>query len=196
MSDSATPWTVARQAPLSRGFPRQEYWSGLPFPPPGYLPNPGIEPMSPESLSLVGGFFTTEPPGKLLTSRTQGQRPAKFLLYNRNQSNPSSLHPPDGLRWWKVPHYCWFSATIPITTTTTTRGRNSSLLFSTAQEYSCVWEINFIFAMAWTVPLPTNSYVANLNTQCDGIRSWGLWEVIRSRWGHENGTLMMGLIPF
>ena len=42
-------------------FPRQEYWSGLPFPPPGDLPNPGIEPRSPV---LAGGFFTTEPPGK------------------------------------------------------------------------------------------------------------------------------------
>ena len=43
------------------GFPRQEYWSGLPFPSPGDLPDPGIEPMSP---ALAGGFFTTEPPGK------------------------------------------------------------------------------------------------------------------------------------
>ena len=43
----ATPWTVARQAPLSTGFSRQEYWSGLLFPPPGELPNPGIEPASP-----------------------------------------------------------------------------------------------------------------------------------------------------
>ena len=42
-----TPWTVARQAPLSMGFPRQEYWSGLPFPPPGNLPNSGIERASP-----------------------------------------------------------------------------------------------------------------------------------------------------
>ena len=45
--DSATPWTVARQAPLSMGFSRPEYWSGLPFPPPGVLPDPGIEPRSP-----------------------------------------------------------------------------------------------------------------------------------------------------
>ena len=43
----ATPWTVAYQAPLSMGFSRQEYWSGLPFPSPGDLPNPGIEPRSP-----------------------------------------------------------------------------------------------------------------------------------------------------
>ena len=42
-----TPWTVAHQAPLSMGFSRQEYWSGLPCPPPGDLPNPGIEPTSP-----------------------------------------------------------------------------------------------------------------------------------------------------
>ena len=49
MSDSLeTPWTVAHQAPLSMGFSRQEYWSGLPCPPPGDLPNPGIEPRSPE----------------------------------------------------------------------------------------------------------------------------------------------------
>ena len=53
-----TPWTVARQAPLSMGFPRQEYWSRLPFPLSGYLPNPGIKPMSPMSPALVGGFFT------------------------------------------------------------------------------------------------------------------------------------------
>ena len=44
VSDSATPWTAARQALLATGFFRQEYWSGLPFPPPGDLPNPGIEP--------------------------------------------------------------------------------------------------------------------------------------------------------
>ena len=43
----ATPWTVARQAPLSMGFSRQEYWSGLPFPPPGDLPNLGMESRSP-----------------------------------------------------------------------------------------------------------------------------------------------------
>ena len=49
VSDSATPWTIAHQAPLSMGFSRQEYWSGLPFPPPGDLPHPGIKPMSPAS---------------------------------------------------------------------------------------------------------------------------------------------------
>ena len=47
---------TARQAPRSRGFSRQEYWSGLPFPPPRDLPDPGMEPASP---ALAGGFFTT-----------------------------------------------------------------------------------------------------------------------------------------
>ena len=59
-----TPWTVAHQAPLSMGFSRQEYWNGLPFPPPGDLPEAGIEPMTPASPALAGGFFTTELPGK------------------------------------------------------------------------------------------------------------------------------------
>ena len=53
------PWTVAHQAPLSMGFSWQGYWSGLPFPPPGDLPDSGIEPVSPESPALVGGFFTS-----------------------------------------------------------------------------------------------------------------------------------------
>ena len=57
----ATPWTVAYQTPPSMKFPRKEYWSGLPFPSLGYLPNPGIEPASP---ALAGGFFNSEPPGK------------------------------------------------------------------------------------------------------------------------------------
>ena len=54
-----TPWTVAYQAPLSVGFSRQEYWSGLPCPPPEDLPNPGIEPMSLMSPALAGWFFPT-----------------------------------------------------------------------------------------------------------------------------------------
>ena len=60
----ATPWTVAHQAALSVGFPRQEYWSELPFPSPGDLPHPGIEPRSLASAALAGRFFTTAPPGK------------------------------------------------------------------------------------------------------------------------------------
>ena len=54
-----TPWTVARLAPLSVGFSMQEYWSGLRCPPPGDLPNPGIEPTSLTSSALAGRFFTS-----------------------------------------------------------------------------------------------------------------------------------------
>ena len=57
----ATPWTVAYQAPPSMGFSRQEYWNGLPFPSPGDLPNPGIEPGSP---ALQADSLPSEPPGK------------------------------------------------------------------------------------------------------------------------------------
>ena len=62
MSDSlVTSWTVARQAPLSMGFSRKEYWNRLPFPSPGAIPGSEIEPVSP---ALAGGFFSTEPPEK------------------------------------------------------------------------------------------------------------------------------------
>ena len=54
-----TPWTVACQVPLSTGFSKQEYWSGVPFPPPGDLPNPEIKAKSLKSPSLAGRFFTT-----------------------------------------------------------------------------------------------------------------------------------------
>ena len=60
----ATPWTVAHQAPPSMEFSRQEYWSGLPFPSPGDLPDPGIEPGSP---TLQADALLSEPPGKPIT---------------------------------------------------------------------------------------------------------------------------------
>ena len=56
-----TPWAIAHHAPLPMSFPRQEYQSGLPCPPPGELPNPGIEPTSP---ALAGRFLITRPPGR------------------------------------------------------------------------------------------------------------------------------------
>ena len=59
----ATPWTVSHQAPQSMGFSRQEYWSGLPFPSPGDLPDAGIKPRSPE---LQADALTSEPAGKPL----------------------------------------------------------------------------------------------------------------------------------
>ena len=76
----ATPWTVAHPAILSMGFPRQEYWSWLPFPSPGDLPNPGIKPVPLVSPALADGFFATQPPEK-----------APFSLGRRQKKNPSRL---------------------------------------------------------------------------------------------------------
>ena len=67
----AIPWTVACQAPLSMEPSRQEYWTGLPFPSPEELPNPGIEPPSP---ALAGRFFTTVSPGKHIVYWAQPKR--------------------------------------------------------------------------------------------------------------------------
>ena len=61
-----TPWTVACKAPLSMEFSRQEFWSGLPFPTPGDIPQPGLEPIFLAFPSLAGGFFAMVPPGKPL----------------------------------------------------------------------------------------------------------------------------------
>ena len=63
-----TPWTVACQASLSMKFSRQEYWSGVPCPPPRDLPDPGVEPTSLMSSALAGGFFTTAAAAKSLQS--------------------------------------------------------------------------------------------------------------------------------
>ena len=78
----ATPWTVAYQAPPSMGFSRQEYWSGLPFPSPGDLPDPGIKPGSP---GLEADALTSEPPGKpfppaSLAIRSGQMRPTQTML--------------------------------------------------------------------------------------------------------------------
>lgn len=77
MSESfAMPWTVARQAPLSMGFPRQAYWHGLSFPSPEYLPDHGIELAS---TALAARFFTTEPPGKPQFHLDQSESGCKSL---------------------------------------------------------------------------------------------------------------------
>ena len=77
-----TPWTIAYQAPLSVGFSRQEYWSGLPCPPPGDLPNPGIEPTAFMSPSLVGGFFTASTTWEALKAI-----PKLLLVVGRGETN-------------------------------------------------------------------------------------------------------------
>ena len=85
----ATPWMVAHQIPLSMGLFRQEYWRGLPFPSPGDLPQPGIEPVFP---ALAGKFSTTEPAGKLrrdliiFTPLTTAHRPPPMTGLSQTQS--------------------------------------------------------------------------------------------------------------
>ena len=66
----AALWTVAHQAPLSMGFSKQEYWSGLPCPPPGHLPNSGIKPTCLVSSTLAGGFFTNSATWEAQKSQT------------------------------------------------------------------------------------------------------------------------------
>ena len=85
----ATSWTVAYQAPLSMEFSSQEYWSRLPFPTPGDLPDPGIKPTSHVSPALAGGFFTTLPPGKSIAL-------PKVLHFLQIKS----LWQPCVVRWW------------------------------------------------------------------------------------------------
>ena len=70
-----TPWTVAYQTPPSMGFSRQEYWSGLPFPSPGDLPNPGIKPRSP---ALEADALTSEPPGKTIPKKGNGKKKLNY----------------------------------------------------------------------------------------------------------------------
>ena len=83
MSDFAIPWTVAHQAPLSLGFSIQEYWSGLPFPPPGDLPDPGIETGSHASPALAGRFLITETLGKPQINYTLKKKKITLAMWKR-----------------------------------------------------------------------------------------------------------------
>ena len=86
-----TPWTVAHRVPLSTGFPRQEYWSGLPFPSPGDLPAPGTEPASP---ALAGRLSPTEPPEKSKptgTAQINDDTPAGLPLLKHRSDTEMTL---------------------------------------------------------------------------------------------------------
>ena len=95
----AALWTAACQAPLSMGFSRQEYWIGLPYPPPGAIPNPGIEPESPASPALQVDSLPTEPPGK---PRERGQHcnSRSALLLQETSLSRDGPFPPSSLRVW------------------------------------------------------------------------------------------------
>ena len=79
-----TPWTVTYQAPPSMGFSRQEYWSGLPFPSPGDLPDSGIEPRSP---ALQADALSPEPPGKPLCTSEPPEKPSTSLIVSNSLSS-------------------------------------------------------------------------------------------------------------
>ena len=91
----ATPWTVVYQAPPSMGFSRQEYWSGLPFPSPGGLPNPGIEPRSP---ALQEDALPSEPPGKPM---------ARKMSFYQNITRDSSKYSFPKASAGRVVCVCW-----------------------------------------------------------------------------------------
>ena len=100
----ATPWTVAYQAPQSMEFSRQEYWSGLPFPSPGDLPNPGIEPGSP---ALQADALPSEPPGKpqaLGIWKEGGERAARRAPRATAPMSTSTASLPAAARG---PRRCW-----------------------------------------------------------------------------------------
>ena len=87
------PWTIVHQAPLSMGFSKQEHWSGLPCPPPGDLPGPWIEPMSPASPALQADSLPLRHQGSpscyyLITIFSQGRDNSFIQQYNRNHSSP------------------------------------------------------------------------------------------------------------
>ena len=96
VSDSATPWTVAPQAPLTVRFSRQDSWSGLPCPFPGDLPHPGMEPTSLRSPVLAGGFFTP--------SATWKPEPSTWVQHQKCQGDLNSsisLLPRPLIRRWR-----------------------------------------------------------------------------------------------
>ena len=98
-----TPWTVAHQSPLSMEFSRQEYWSGLPFPAPGDLSNPGIETSSLASPTWASGFFTTSTTWEALKSKIVGSQSVLPLNQHQQQSWPSSPDLLNQREWSPLP---------------------------------------------------------------------------------------------
>ena len=108
VSDSVTPWAVAHQASVSMEFSRQEYWSGLPFPPPGDLPDPGIEPMSPASPSLQANSLPLSHRGSLQYFQMHRIFHQFHFLgdFSRNLPSLQSSISSSVERWLKLPGSC------------------------------------------------------------------------------------------
>ena len=133
---------VAHQAPLSTGFPKQEYWSGLPFPSPGYLPDPGIKLESPVLPALAGGFLTTDPPGKPIpVYRCGWEKPTLTWLGKQFYFHSStwSTVPADCLKhrrqWQELLSHCSFLSPGGGEPSTGQTGTSKAL----SQAQSCLW---------------------------------------------------------
>ena len=136
----ATPWTIAHQAPPFMGFSRQEYWSGLPFPSPEDLPNPGTEPRSP---TLQAGALTSEPP---LAQR-------KSLKSHSNRRHYYHCYPVAGhLPWGAI--QCLSLGTFVLGTEYSFWKRYSGLIFSSLSPFKS-W--NFFIAKAYSSTLVLQS---------------------------------------
>ena len=102
-SDSATPWTVAHQVPLSMEFSRQEYWSGVPFHPSGDLPEPGIKPVSPASPALAGGSLQIRPGKKKNPAKRAQHCPHQMPTSHRLKAVYSQVNRTTGVRTGLTP---------------------------------------------------------------------------------------------
>ena len=104
MSDSATTWTVAHQAPLSMGFLREEYWSGLPCPSPGDLPDPGIK-LAPPAVAV--GSFTTEPTSGVYSDSHLGTRMRAWRNMNTGDKD-TVIRGKERALLWEGEVFCFF----------------------------------------------------------------------------------------
>jgi len=139
----ATPWTVAYQAPLSMEFSRQEYWSGLPFPSPGYLPNPEIEPESP---ALQADVLPSEPPGK----PWHAQFSVLKSIHTVVQPSPS----------------CISRTSFIVTNTLCMHAPNTNSMYP----HPSLWKPRFYFLSLW-IFLPYRHH-ASAPTQCFSFCNW------------------------
>ena len=137
-----TPWIVAHQAPLSMGFFRQEYWSGLPWPPPGDLPDPGIEPISFMSPALAGGFCITtttwEAPLFFIESFDLHRR---MMFHKKMEPEMSKCRPGDAGKVTPLVWLCGLYVLFPHWTCMHKVSKNSQ-----SEPLSCVW----LFETRWT----------------------------------------------
>ena len=155
----STPWTVAHQAPLSKGFSRQEYWRGLPFPFPGDLPNPGIKPTSP---ALQVDSLLSEPPGKspqfsdikspLLLGRKLRyiDAPPPLFASPRPSVHPPALHPQrNELHRGSLLPWGWGGSQEPIWWPVWGEAGQGQGLWVGEQEEGCGWRSSCGVCVVW-----------------------------------------------